>query len=294
MSVGRSAVRGSSTRRSTAGILGLLGAAPVIAAALLLLPVAAAAGPITIAAPYVHAVDVGSTYTSTSGCDQIAAHPAHWLASTGVGHLYDHASVHHCPVSLPGLGTGSFAYGSSESVLAIPIKTFQGSARPTSVQVDWSLTENLSQGSTISGACPTVSLNAVTGNGTQQCDYGAEEYVDAGAYLVDVTTGTSYGANNAWAGSIVWGYVYNDTYCVAFTCGTYTGGASSGGNLSGTVSLSFWINATLSHYDHYEVVTWVDGLAYAYVDGYPHGVQTSLTDLANGGNQDDLQGIVVS
>ena len=286
---------GAARDRRTSRSLGLPAGAVLsaVVVGLLLAPAAAASGPIVLTAPYAHVVVVNYNSLANGGCASVTGHRAHWNETTGTGHFSDRAFAKRCATTIPGFGTGSYAYGDSETELAIPIKTFQGGARASSVEVTWNLTLTAAQGSNVGGPCPGVTVNPVTGNGSEICDWGSEEIAGAGAYLYDQTNGSVVPSGATWAGLIVWAYNDSDTYCTTFSCTTYNGSGSSGANLSGSFSVSFWMNGTLSHFHRYQVITWVDGLAYDWVDGYARGGITSIFDMATSGNHDAVVGVTV-
>jgi hypothetical protein len=280
--------------RSPPVFLGSIG----LLALLLLLTPSALASPtsITLTAPYPHAAISNSNSATTTSCGTVQAHHAHWSSITGLGHFAYLTRAKHCAISSPLVATGSTAYGYSESTLSVPLKTLQGAARASSVLVQWNLTANGTSSYAIKSACPSVALNPVTGNGSQVCDAGSYTFLDAGAYLYDATNGTFLGSTNVWNGNFTESYEYNDTYCAYFSCANYASGYNSTTPtaITGTLALSFWINTTLDHFHQYDLVTYVEGGAYSYVDGYAKVSATAFLDLATLGNHDDLTKIVIS
>lgn len=248
----------------------------------------------TYSAPYHHASVANSNNRANSGCSVAAGALAHWKATTGIGKFNTVAQAKKCPRSSGPVASGSYGYASSQSVISLPIVSRIGSAGITSVQTTWAITPNGSQSIALRGNCPRVTVSSTTGNGSRICDLGAEVGLSAFAYLEDLTNGSIFYPANLWLGNTTYSYVYNDTYCTTFSCVNYNGTGSFGTNFSRSFSVSFWINATLSLLDRYDLITGVSGFSYAWVDGYPRSSARATLDLGGTVDRYALTSVVVT
>jgi hypothetical protein len=238
-------------RRTTVGLFG----APFVAALLLLVPAAGAhplLAPVVHVAPFTGTQDLGSV-VSTLGCGasaSLAVTPAFNL-TTGVGISTGKSSVHGC--GLPGFSDT----GSTRGISGFDSKPFTGNASYAHVILKFSL--NWSFNLSATPASPAGGPSAWAGYS-----------IEAGAFLVDLTTSTYVGGCALME--------FNTTN------GTTTGKVSGHESMPGTCTVFPKVNLTIPSQKYFmQFVLYATQWSYA-----PSGTSTvakAQLNVATGGHE---------
>ena len=253
-----------------------------------------------IVAPYHHAAQIDSNYVSSSGCIKAKeTTKAHWKATTGLGKFAGWAKGASCKGIFGTIGSGSYGSVGGQFEIALSIHIGPGK---TSVQAAWTIKAVGAMSLTTSGTCPSPASTS-SGYSYVDCYLAAEVGVEADAWVVDLTNGSTFYSTTFF-------FMYNDTYqqnytyCYSGTCYSYnySYGTSPGG-FSGTFAYTSYSNGTYNAAHKYALLTYVDAFVYASLSNYaypgasgpfPTGTASASINMATLGNGATLTSVTIA
>lgn len=218
-----------------------------------------------------------SVYHYVGGCAKARTTvPEQWNTSSWSVEFASVAHARGChPV--PGAGEHDYAYQSAYATLSLKIALPNGTH---SVQPTWTVNLTGGESTVVKGACPAVQLSAV-GNGTEHCEVYALFEVIVQSWLVDRTTGATWGytpVRNYTLNDHTW--IANTTSCVRFVCHYANQSLGGNGKFSGGAAGTWYFNGTFVRTDRYSLVSWVAICVYTDVEGVPQAGYVGSTARA--------------